>query len=61
LLKHGPPHDSAQLGAGEEELGKAKGREDHGMRIQGKDGKKVNRSFLDRSSANMKYFYYINS
>lgn len=48
-------------GVGGKQLEKEKGREGSGMRIQGKDGRNLNRSLLDRSPANIKYFHYINS
>lgn len=53
LLKHRPTHDLAQLRVGEEEMEKEKGREGSGVR-------KLNKSFPDRSSPNIKYFYYVN-
>lgn len=61
LWEQQPPHDSAQMGVCGEQLEKEKGREGSGMRIQGKDGRNLNRSLLDRPYAIVKYFHYINS
>lgn len=50
LWEHQLPHDSAQLGVGGEQLEKEKGREGSGLRIQGKNGRNLSRSLLDRST-----------